>query len=179
MTEETIDYINKLSLRDYIGDIPKDNKIVCPKCNSGLKENRTPALHVYSRKGYCYSCGTSFNIVRYVQYERGLTYWQSLKFLANLYNVSTEVIGKIWHVENKIFYNEKRAREYERKLEMREIIRDEISFRIIINRRIDKLMLIGLVSTAQRVCELYIDLIVLFNRRYGTLHEIEKKYFRR
>ena len=176
MTEETIDRIKKLSLRDYIGTIPKDNKIICPKCNSGLKENRTPALHIYERKGYCYSCNTSFNIIDYVQYNEGLTFGKALRLLAKMYNISDETIDKIWHVEDKIFYSEKKAEKYERKLEMQEIICEEIGTRLIINRQIDDLMCIGLVDRAEELCQLYIVLIKLFNKLYLPLHEAEIKY---
>jgi len=169
MTEEIVERIRDLSLRDYIGDIPKNNKVICPKCNSGLGKNKTPALHIYKRNGYCFSCNTSFDIINYVMCTEGIGYKKTLKFLANMYSISTEIMGKIWHVGSKIFYSKKKAQEYERELEMERIVAEEIECRLIINRTIDTFMLMGLKSSAQSLANAYMWAIVAWNRRYGRL----------
>lgn len=169
MFEETVERIKELSLRDYIGTIPKNNKVICPKCDSGLKENKTPALHIYKRNGYCFSCNTSFDIINYVMHTEGLGYKKTLKLLANMYGISTIVMGKIWHIGNKMFYNKKKAQEYERELEMEKIVAEEIECRLIINRTINAFMLMGLKNSAQSLANAYMWAIVAWNRRYGRL----------
>lgn len=168
-TEEIIERIRDLSLRDYIGDIPKNNKVICPKCDSGLKENKTPALHIYKRNGYCFSCNTSFDIIHYVMHSEGLHYWKTIKLLANMYGISTEEIGKTYCVGNKVFFNKKNACKYERELEMKEIVENEIADRLVVDKMIDRLMSIGLKSSAQELVDVHIEEIKVWNRRYGKL----------
>jgi len=178
MTEEIIERIKELSLRDYVGEVPKNNKIICPKCSSGLKENRTPALHIYKNSGYCFSCNTSFNIVKYVQYSEGLYYWDAIKLLANMYDISTETLGKTWNVGSKTFFNKEHAEKYRKKLEMQEVIKNETAIRILTNKQIDVFTNAGKVNKAQYLSGLYVNSMKLFNNLYGPLHEVEVKYRR-
>lgn len=169
LTEEIVERVRDLSLRDYIGDIPKNNKVICPKCNSGLGENKTPALHIYKNSGYCFSCNTSFDIIHYVMYSEGLHYWKTIELLASMYGISTEELGEIYYVEDKTFFNKKNACKYERELEIKEIVENEIADRLVVDRTIDKFMLIGLRSSAQELVDVHIKEIRTWNRRYGRL----------
>ncbi len=169
MIEETIARIKDLSLRDYIGDVPKNNKVICPKCISGLKENRTPALHIYKNNGYCFSCNTSFNIVNYVQYKEGLSFPKALSFLTNMYNISTEIMGRTWHVGNKTFYSEAKADEYRKEVELKEAIRIEISGRYMLNRLIDMAMEKNKIKLARILSKIYVLAIIEFNDKYGRV----------
>lgn len=90
----------KKYLPQYVASVTekrKYDKYNCPLCNSGKRENGTPAFSVYAddKKCHCFSCGFSGNIIDLYLAVNQMTntpinFGVALKALAGMYGISSD-----------------------------------------------------------------------------------------
>lgn len=101
--KEVSQYLVREIEEELGSQIPSDNKINCPWCNSGHKENKSPALTIYpdSNSFFCWSCQISGDCVDYVAKVKNLTKIEALKVLQNKYGILNTTQQTKKKVQNK------------------------------------------------------------------------------
>lgn len=80
--------LNKVNLADLVGEsIKLTNRSGRPVGCCPIHEEKSPSFYIYDRRYYCFGCKASGDAIEFVRQVQGLSFMESLKYLAEKYSI--------------------------------------------------------------------------------------------
>ena len=79
VTDEMIEQAKTVNWELIVGTLYHNKKIICP-----FHDDKNPSFYIASGFGYCFSCNTASDQIKYIQKVKGFAFQEAVRFLTNL-----------------------------------------------------------------------------------------------